>query len=58
MTLCSVCRHKIRGGVHKWNHCPFCLKCYQYFTRRVRISRKGPDPIRKRPRGFLGWLFG
>jgi hypothetical protein len=54
MTLCSVCKRKIRGGVRNWNHRPFCIKCYQYFTRRVRIRRK----LQERPRSFLGWLLG
>jgi hypothetical protein len=55
--FCNVCRRRIRGRVHRWNYRPFCLKCYQYFTRRVRISRTVPKPP-ERPGGLFRRLFG
>lgn len=56
MSSCSVCRRRIRGRAHRWNYRPFCLKCYQYFTRRVRVTRSRRP--QKRVPGFLRWLFG
>lgn len=56
---CTVCKRRVKGRAHRWNHRVMCGSCYRYFTRRVHLDRqkRAPRPARAPQRGREGSLL-